>query len=242
MLFALFVLYKESPYQVTIMNTMIDTNATIVFMPLYKSLYKQVGAPNQKSASAPIIASTNTPKKSIIPVMEKTKAGTFIASAVSKPVKKKSNTIKTKKTVPKKQPNKVLSKEISKEPIKTIKKEIESELKKENNSNAPVVPLSKENSTPENTLLVGQEQMNALQIQEHIQQVMVHHWHPPANMGEQLVCIIKVMINSKGGVEQVVVTQSSGAPLFDTSACVAASKLEAPAVCFGKELLITFKP
>ena len=49
-------------------------------------------------------------------------------------------------------------------------------------------------SQMQNVLYVGQQEMEALQVQEYIQQEMAQHWSPPAGMRKDLSCIIKVCI------------------------------------------------
>ena len=91
-------------------------------------------------------------------------------------------------------------------------------------------------------LYVGQQEMEALQVQEYIQQEMAQHWSPPAGMRKDLSCIIKVCIAFDGTIASMSFEQSSGVLLFDGAARRAVAQLTPPQWAYGKELSITFKP
>ena len=93
-----------------------------------------------------------------------------------------------------------------------------------------------------NAIYVGQEEMEALRLQEYIQNEMAQHWRPPSGMAKNLQCLVKIVIDRDGMLDAVIIEQSSGSGLFDSAARAAASQLEPSVLMHGKELLVTFKP
>ena len=91
-------------------------------------------------------------------------------------------------------------------------------------------------------LYVGQQEMDALQMQDYIQQEMAQHWSPPAGMRKNIFCVIKITIAFDGSISAIEVEQSSGVLIFDGAAKRAASQLTPPAWAYGKEISLTFKP
>ena len=94
----------------------------------------------------------------------------------------------------------------------------------------------------DNVLYVGQQEMEALQMQDYIQQEMAQHWSPPSGMRKDLMCIVKVIVAFDGTLARIDLEQPSGVLLFDGAAKKAASQLQPPRWAYGKELSITFKP
>ena len=98
------------------------------------------------------------------------------------------------------------------------------------------------NSPDENVLYVGQQEMDALHLQQHIQEQMSQLWQPPPGMKREVCCLIKIVVDEKGIVDAVAIAQSSGVLMFDTAACDAAMRFNPPRFAYGKEIIITFKP
>jgi hypothetical protein len=254
-LFSLFVLYKgSSPYKVVVTSTMINTDVPILFMPLHKSLNKSGGGQKQQGGAQKNVnptCTTNTQASTVTtPVKEKAK--TIIAeSALSKKQKNKKG--KNKKQIKKETSKKVAPKkkaelEKKEEPIKPVQepikqpveeaKPVEQSVQPQNlsaNSDAPV-------SEGDNVLYVGQQEMEALQMQDYIQQEMAQHWSPPFGMRKDLMCIVKVVVAFDGTLASIDFEQASGVLLFDGAAKKAVSQLQPPRWAYGKELSITFKP
>jgi outer membrane biosynthesis protein TonB len=95
-------------------------------------------------------------------------------------------------------------------------------------------------ATDQNIVYVGQDDLDALKLQQVIQQEIGTHFKPPAGLSKQLQCQLTLVVGFDGTVINVTVHQSSGAAIFDMSARNAVSKLTLPAWTHGKELTITF--
>ena len=78
-------------------------------------------------------------------------------------------------------------------------------------------------SENDNVLYVGQQEMEAIQMQDYIQQEMAQHWRPPSGMRKDLMCIVKVVVAFDGALARVDLEQPSGVLLFDGAAKKAAS-------------------
>ena len=58
-------------------------------------------------------------------------------------------------------------------------------------SSAAADAITTASAVDKNVLYVGQQEMEALQVQEYIQQEMAQHWSLPAGMRKDLSCILK---------------------------------------------------
>ena len=94
----------------------------------------------------------------------------------------------------------------------------------------------------QNMVYVGQAEMEALKLQEYIQNEMAAHWAPPTGIRSDVECIVKIMVSSDGKNNQIIMEQPSKIVLFDSAARRAAAQLQPPEWAYGKEILITFKP
>lgn len=226
-LFALFFLYKDTcQYSITITSTMINTDVPVVFVPFYKSI-KQSGLSRSKES-----------KKSI---------STTLAEPVAIKKKKEKTAKKKKQTKPKiSKPKKeeahlqdVKPKPAEeKKPLPEIAKQEPQKIVEQSQSIGQEVMQA---ADAQDAIYVGQEEMQALQMQEYIQHEMARYWQPPAGMGE-LYCIIKVVFDREGEIDSITMEQSSGSALFDSAARAAASKLTCSDQMKAKEIMITFKP
>ena len=81
-------------------------------------------------------------------------------------------------------------------------------------------------SASDNILYIGQQEMEALQVQDYIQQEMAQHWSPPSGMRKDLMCIVKVVVAFDGSLASINLEQPSGVLLFDGAAKKAAAKLQ----------------
>ncbi len=261
-LFALFVVYKgNGVYNVIISSTMINTDAKIVYMPLHRSIKQSAQKSTCARASSLKSSSSAAPKAQT--KIDNGPSTTIITRKNPKPVaaskkKNKEEKIKAKKATSKIVESKkiVEKKEIPKaevakpevkpkdvEPIKPAQ-EIKEAQKVETQTNA-----TSENSVAtnvdqnvENVVYVGQAEMEALQLQEFIQNEMAAHWTPPAGIRSDAQCVVKIIVSHDGQNNQIVLEQPSKILLFDSAARRAAAQLQPPSWAYGKEILITFKP
>jgi outer membrane biosynthesis protein TonB len=239
-LFCLFVVYQGGvAYHVTITSTMIDTNATIVFVPLYKSIKQNQSTSNaresvQKTQVASVAQATSRPESTA-----RTTLAESVAVKKTKQKNKKAAKKDKKQITQKKQQAKATENKNSKNEIHAKEKVIEQ---------VPALVSSiadKQTDACETTdtiVYVGQQEMEALQIQEYIQQEMAQHWSPPAGMRKDLICIIKLVFSFDGSLADLSIEKPSGVLIFDGAARKAAAQLQPPQWAYGKELLITFKP
>lgn len=262
LLFALFVVYKgNGVYNVIISSTMINTDAKIVYMPLHRS--KQA-AQKSTSARASSLKSSSSAAPKAQNKIDNGPSTTIVTRKNPKPVsaskkKNKEEKIKAKKATSKIVESKKVveeKKEISKaevakpevkpkdvEPIKPAQ-EIKEEPKVETQTNTTSENAVATNvdQNVENVVYVGQAEMEALQLQEFIQNEMAAHWTPPAGIRSDAQCMVKIIVSHDGKNNQIVLEHPSKILLFDSAARRAAAQLQPPQWAYGKEILITFKP
>lgn len=252
---ALFVIYRgNEPYHILVTGTMINTDVPIVFLPMHKTLMQKGGQKKSTVESSPV--------KSTVETVAPTKKGTV---AVALPDRNPSRRLKApqdeKVKKNKKNKKEVKSNKSKKESPKPVedpsrrikdapqdeKKLVEAEKKPEPPQpvraealEASIIDASLNTGDP--VLYVGQQEMDALQMQDYIQQEMAQHWSPPAGMRKDISCIIKVMIGFDGVISTIEIAESSGVFIFDGAAKRAAAQLTPPQWAYGKEILLTFKP
>ncbi len=234
-LFFLFVVYKDScSYHILITGTMIDTDVPIVFMPLHKSLQQSQGSEMPSRSSVGIAAPEQTAVTKTASVKKREKVTTLGQPAKScKKVKQKKKQ-PAKKTEP--TPFGSMEACVSK-PNGDLSTRAEPVLSKvEGRSIEANEPLT------ESVLYVGQQEMEALQMQEYIQQEMAQHWSPPPGMRKDICCTVKVVVGFDGTLGAITFDKPSGVLLFDGAARRAAAQLQPPRWAYGKEFLITFTP
>lgn len=130
--------------------------------------------------------------------------------------------------------------ELKPEAAKT--KELTPEIVQPNSTIPENTAATQVDPSADNIVYVGQAEMEALQLQEYIQNEMAAHWTPPAGIRADAECIVKIMVSHDGKNNQIVLEQPSKILLFDSAARKAAAQLQPPAWAYGKEILITFKP
>lgn len=249
-LFCLLFIYKESSiYHVSITSTMINTDVPIVFLPLYKSLQSKGAKPgsvskernNKKNEAQSVVKKISNDKKNVS-IQKKEKALTTISELTPVTKNKQGKKIIQKKTAVVQAASK-LNKQLQKSEKKSpeVKKEdpIVLPVPKENTA-ASLIP--NDDQSHQEKLYVGQLEMEALQIQEYIQQEIVQHWCPPPGIRKDIYCTIKVIVGLDGKVSKIDLERPSGVLLFDGAAQRAATKLNPPKWVYGKELSITFNP
>ncbi len=89
------------------------------------------------------------------------------------------------------------------------------------------------------------DQIDVREVPESAYQYMMHEvtraWHPPAGLGGDLTCHVKVAIASNGSVSHVKLEESSGVLAFDMAARAALWRIsEYPRSLWGHEVVIVF--
>ncbi len=240
-----------------ISSTMINTDAKIIYMPLHRSI-KQNG--NSVKAQKTTISASGKKQTAASSKPESGPTTTIVQN--KKNNKKKEVTTKAAKSNSKKQitpkekkaSEKIVSPVENKPVIPEPAKAVEQPAAK---VPEPVVPLQTEqasavaiaenvssnvDATVENIVYVGQAEMEALQLQEFIQNEMAAHWSPPTGIRSDAQCVVKIMVSHDGKNNQIILDQPSNILLFDSAAKRAANQLQPPQWAYGKEILITFKP
>lgn len=231
-------------------------------MPLHRSI-KQA-AQKSTSARASSIASSSSATPKAQTKIDNGPSTTIVTRKNPKPVsaskkKNKEEKIKAKKATSKIVESKKVveeKKEIQKvevakpevkpreveaiKPAQEIKEEPKIETQTSTTSETSVATNVDQNT--DNVVYVGQAEMEALQLQEFIQNEMAAHWTPPAGIRSDAQCIVKILVSHDGKNNQIVLEQPSKILLFDSAARRAATQLQPPQWAYGKEILITFKP
>jgi TonB family protein len=92
----------------------------------------------------------------------------------------------------------------------------------------------------QDSVYIGQIEMEELDRQEELQQALSTCWKPPVGLREGLECVLIFQVDAEGNVIKVTVQKSSGVLVFDMAARMAISHMQMPQWARGKELSITF--
>jgi outer membrane biosynthesis protein TonB len=245
-LFCLFFVYNGTPhYSITIAGTMIDRKIPIIFLPLHKSLKQQVTTKSLGKNNTVVSTAVDVTQEVVLP-QENKKRTTIVNQPLQKIQKTKNNKkAKQKITSSPQEKQKILAEEQKKEAPKVIEKPIVQSNEMPEVKNLPQTDLSATSLTnidEQEVLYVGQEEMDALRVQEYIQSEMSEHWRPPAGMRKNICCVISVVVAHDGALASITMDQASGVLLFDGAARRAAAQLQPPRWAYGKTLSLTFKP
>ncbi len=257
LLFFILFLYKGHffSYNVTVNSKLLQSGAPVIFLPFCKRVASKTGVvvSSPKKVIKKIVVKPKikkqttltaqskpkkkeTPKKSlkkqktkkVAKKIEKTKKNTS-KKEEKKVVKNKKIKTENKKVVKKKKPIKTVDNKTEKKPIKKL----QGNLKKVDHVQQEVEGLS--------PVYVGQEEMAALTMQKELQQEVGKCWRPPVGLPKDLVCILKVLVDWSGKVNQAAVQKGSGVLMYDISARTAVAKMQLQKKAYGKEFTITFK-
>lgn len=258
-LFSLFIFYRGNEnYHILITGSMINTDVPIVFLPMHKSLKKSggtsVGSARSTSHSEKIepVKVATTIKKQTVAIslpdvkskknkkLKKEKAAK--ADALKKQKASKKEILKQASADAKAKVDKQNERKIELEKPKPLVPETAVETSNTIQSHAPQTIQNSDLPASEDVLYVGQQEMDALQMQDYIQKEMAQHWSPPVGMRNDISCEVKIMVACDGTIQKLEIDQSSGVMLFDDAAKRAAWKLTPPQWAYGKELTLTFKP
>lgn len=211
------------------MSNSIDTNVPIVFMPYPVKNSRALASGSKNSVVQSPLKKIPSVKKTTLLVQE---------AAKKKKIAQRKNKKELKKGNQKKQQ---VAKKIEK-PKKEEPKKIEPVIAEKNESIISKTDQTKDDAVNQEAVLyVNQEQLDALQKEEYIKQAIANIWSPPSGLGEDLACIIKLIIDQDGIIAKSEIDTSSGVLAFDTSARMALASFKPLPWMFNKELFITFK-
>ncbi|MCX5922534.1 MAG: TonB C-terminal domain-containing protein [Candidatus Dependentiae bacterium] len=268
LLFVMLFMYKgDSAHYAFSINQAIDADAVVVFLPLQKKVYNaprgkkggrgksacaaqakpvaKPAAPVEKAAKETTVATPAEPKKVIAPKKSKTETAQDATSKKDKAKKNKQEKVK----VPEKVKEKLVEKVVEKPAEKVVEKLPEEELKKEE-LQPLVVPDMAATGTQEsstegdgspNIRYVGQDDLDAMYMQDAVIQEVAQHWRPPVGISKDRVCVTTITIDWNGKVKKIKIDTPSGVPMYDISTRSAALATQYPKSLWGKECTITFK-
>lgn len=233
---ALFLLIVLSTYQYQnpnrlsiVVNRRIDF-AIVKLLPMIKSVPDGVTSLTQLQKSTTMPKNTQvSPKKKVAP-----KA---VAPKRQPPQKKPQPSKTTFAKKDDKPTPKPLVKQVQKKTVQPVSNSKSFSTQK-NVSNAPLVP---EMHKQEEIICLGRNDIALLELHNLIEQEVQKSWHPPVGLSKDLACIIKVKIDTKGNVIDLIVEESSHVISYDISARTALSSMTFPKALWGKEVAITFK-
>lgn len=243
----LFVFYQDDSMQCSrdIIAVLLETDVTIVRMPLSKVVHKTVPiiqSSGVKTSAIPA-AKVEPPATSISKPLEHNKSQkkqTPDASKTKKDTKpkQKKETPKPKASIaPKVEPKKTEIKKVE-TPKETVKQPVVAPPK---DIATQVSAADQEIMQDENIIYVGQHEYDALEVQREIQQEAQRCWKAPSGVGADIGCEIVVQIEHNGTIRTVTIAESSGVLMYDVQARQAVSRMTFPRGSWGKEIVVYFK-
>jgi len=240
-------LRSNSTHHVKVMSSLAQSDARVVVLPFHKVAPTKFASNRGSSKAASQRVATAEPQGGINLSASPQRKKAEKAKTAS--VKKTAKVTKTKKQKP---PIKLAEKKVPQlkkiEPKKIEPKKSEPVTQPELAA-LPViaaqpatVPLATALDVQSHDIVyVGQEELDAMQLQEKIQHEVAQHWKPPCGLGDDLTCLIAVMVNWDGTIESITMQQQSGVLAYDVSARSAVRAMQFPRAAYGKEIVITFK-
>jgi hypothetical protein len=158
-----------------------------------------------------------------------------IKPIVQKTISKPKTTIK--KEIP------IFKKEIKKNEV-IVKKEIpkKEEISKIEPVKKTEIKQPKEEKKEQDPIYIGQQELDALQIQNMVQKEVSKNWKTPIGMKKGLICRYKILIDWDGKAKNIILEQDSKSLAYNISAKNSIIKTVFPLEARGKELIIDFKP
>ena len=232
----------------------IDPHAPITGVVVHNKSKNVAGAPTkaQPKNNAPakvattVVAEKKSVKQNLVKKKSPQKAKKQSAKVAKKPVTKKTapkpkpaakKTVKPdKKDVPKKieklEPKKVI------EPImpEPEPQPVEAPITQQPVSDSPAMsPLAAEIVGP---ILIARSASDAaaLTVQLAIQEELLRVWHPPVGIEDGISCVVLVVLDGNGIVQEIEIKKPSGLLLFDVSARAAIQQAVWPRAVWGTTL------
>ena len=237
--FLMFVLtlisyFTDKPISFTVHTKNLSGQA-IYFMPLVRTVNASPAKKSQpiktkESHSTKIISKTEAKVEPIKKENKKVSAKSFQIIEPDPKIKKMAQNIK--------QPNalknlKLEIPDLTKLEIKTEVHDVD-EIKTDKLVNQPETEAME-------ALILGREDLVALQIYTNIQNEISQYWKPPIGLSRDLECDIKASIDGNGKISKISVEKCSGVLIYDTSARMAFMQAQMPKEVYGKEIILTFK-
>ncbi|RTL07110.1 hypothetical protein EKK58_02950 [Candidatus Dependentiae bacterium] len=100
-----------------------------------------------------------------------------------------------------------------------------------------------QDATVDNTTLkeVSLDELELLRKIDYLQQELLSAWHPPIVQKSNPSCTLELSVNWQGGIESIIIKQTSGILIFDTAARNAVRNMHIPLWAKGKSITITLK-
>lgn len=220
-LFVLFFIYtgENNNFSFQISKDILHSDAPVVFLPLYKRIAPKKALKSQKTIDKkkdiiePKLSNEGKAKPAKID-----KATTIVQAAPKKAKPQK----KEKQELVKPEPAKIV-------PERKGEKEI------------ALTQNAAQQSNETDIQYIGRDDLNALQMQEFINQEIGNHWNPPLGVPSDAFCEIKVIVNWQGALSDCKISKASKVIIFDISARKAVKAMAFPKWLWGKEFTITFQ-
>lgn len=248
MLLFLFVFYHDDTSSLSrdVIAVLLDTNVTIVRVPMSKVVNKTVPVIGSSAAKSPAPAKKAAPpetallKPKVLPKVEAAKTKK-VAPKPKPEIKSKKETMKPKEPVV----PKPLIPEHKKEEIKKIEpkqEEIKQPIVEEKIAQASDEKAVEQHiEHADNVVYVGQHEYAALEVQRQIQEEAERCWKAPPGIASDVACQIVVHVNHDGTVHDITVTEQSGILMYDVRARQAVSQMMFPRGSWGKEVVVYFR-
>jgi len=234
------ILFGFNVNQPSKINVVLNRNhsAKIVLLPLIKSV---------PGAIAKLSTQTKTPSSSLKIAQAKPlakKNTTTIAAQKPKQVAKQPAIRPLPKPAPKKAPQKVQppksKPQLKKQEKKVEPKKVEPSKKIEQKKEQSLKNVA-DGQSQEEIIYLGRDDVATIELHSLMQEEIEKTWQPPLGLSKDLVCKIKVQVDTKGQVSTVMLQESSKVISYDIAARIALNSCNYPKAFWGKEVVITFK-
>ncbi len=223
-----------------ISSTMLFMDKPVLFMPLAKRIPGALTKAQRVQALRSQSASTS--KK-----MEQKKIGTTSKKSLKQKTlcTKKEETariapMQEKKVIKKDHARKEQPKQVAQKTEVIEQKPQETLEKIKDEAVALEQKINQKQLLPEDSLILGREDLLALQLYEDVQTEVVRVWKPPKGMGG-LVCQAKIKIDANGSITQCIIEKPSGVLAYDMSVRIGLLAANMPKQIWGKEIRLTFQ-
>jgi outer membrane biosynthesis protein TonB len=233
LLFALFFVYRGYAELHINASQASLTPAQVVLLPLHKV------APKSKQRPA---RTKREHKKKIVEqeilavAAPKIKPKTALITRAAKPKKPR---IQKKKSVPKPALQPPVPQPVIQEPA-ALPEPVKSEVEPEVIERPVAVQPAESVAAGDEKLYVGREELEALHLQQEIQQEIERHWKPPAGLASNITCQVRALVGWDGKVQEVKIEKGSGVLVFDVHARSVARAITFSKKAWGKEMVIHF--